>query len=130
MTAADDDAVTQVIAGERALLTPAVRTCAAALDRLLDPEFTEIGRSGRLWTRAEILAELPALAAAGTAIRDASGPAAPVRDAEMTGRRLADDLVLLTFITEVPGRRARRTSLWRRSGGTWRVLHHQGTPLA
>jgi hypothetical protein len=56
----DDEAVAEVIALERALLTREVRSSAAALDALLDPEFTETGASGRRWTRAEILAELPA----------------------------------------------------------------------
>ena len=60
----DDEAVAEVIARERALLTREVRSSAAALDALLDPEFTETGASGRRWTRAEILAALPAEAGA------------------------------------------------------------------
>jgi hypothetical protein len=119
----DDEAVAEVIALERALLTREVRSSAAALDALLDPEFTETGASGRRWTRAEILAALPAGAGAG------SGPPGPDRIADhaMAGRRLAADVVLLTFETDHQGRRARRVSLWRRSGGRWRLLYHQGT---
>jgi len=115
--APDDEAVAEVIALERALLTREVRSSAAALDELLDPEFTETGASGRLWTRAEILAGLPA------------GPPGPDRIADhaMAGRLLAADVVMLTFETDHEGRRARRVSLWRRSGGRWRVLYHQGT---
>ena len=45
----------------------------------------------------------------------------------MAGRRLAADVVMLTFETDHEGRRARRVSLWRRSGGRWRLLYHQGT---
>lgn len=45
----------------------------------------------------------------------------------MAGRRLAADVVMLTFETDHQGRRARRVSLWRRSGGRWRLLYHQGT---
>ncbi len=107
----------EVIALERALLTREVRSSTAALDALLDPEFTETGASGRRWTRAEILADLPA------------GPPGPdqIADYAMAGRRLAADVVMLTFETDHNGRRARRVSLWRRAGGRWRVLYHQGT---
>lgn len=117
----DDEAVAEVIALERALLTREVRSSAAALDALLDPEFTETGASGRRWTRTEILAALPA----------GAGPSPPgpdrIADHAMAGRRLAADVVMLTFETDHEGRRARRVSLWRRSGGRWRLLYHQGT---
>jgi hypothetical protein len=118
----DDEAVAEVIALERALLTREVRSSAAALDALLDPEFTEAGASGRRWTRAEILAELPA----GEAAAAPTGPDR-IADHAMAGRRLAADVIMLTFETDNQGRRARRVSLWRRSGGRWRVLYHQGT---
>jgi hypothetical protein len=118
----DDEAVAEVIALERALLTHGVRSSAAALDALLDPEFTETGASGRRWTRAEILAGLPA----GEAGARPPGPDR-IADHAMAGRRLAADVVMLTFETDHQGRRARRVSLWRRSGGRWRVLYHQGT---
>jgi len=124
----DDDAVAEVIALERALLTREVRASAAALDALLDPEFTETGASGRQWTRAEILAALPA-GEAGQAGAASPGPDR-IADHAMTGRRLAADVVMLTFETDNQGRRARRVSLWRRSGGRWRVLYHQGTLAA
>ena len=113
----DDAVVAEVIALERALLTREARSSATALDALLDPEFTETGASGRLWTRAEILAEMPA-----------SSPRPDrIADHAMAGRRLAADVVMLTFETEHQGRRARRVSLWRRSSGRWRLLYHQGT---
>jgi hypothetical protein len=50
-------------------------------------------------------------------------------DEDMEGRHLADDLVLLTYVSDNDGRRARRSSLWRRSGGSWRMVFHQGTLL-
>ena len=121
----DDEAVAEVIALERALLTREVRSSAMALDELLDPEFTETGASGRRWTRAEILAELPDEAEAGA--RPGSPGPHRIADHAMAGRRLAADVVMLTFETDHDGRRARRVSLWRRSGGRWRVLYHQGT---
>ena len=120
----DDEAVAEVIALERALLTREVRSSAAALDELLDPEFTETGVSGRRWTRAEILAELLAEADAEA---EAEAGQDRIADHTMAGRWLAADVVMLTFETDHEGRRVRRVSLWRRSGGRWRVLYHQGT---
>jgi len=111
--------VTEVIVWERALLHPDVRSSAEQLDRLLDPDFREIGASGRLWTRAETIEAL----AGGGEVRRGE----PIGDSEMQGRRLASDLVLLTYVSHAAGRRAWRTSLWRRSGSQWRLLHHQGT---
>ena len=95
-----------------------MRTSPALVDALLDPEYSEIGASGRLWTRAEIIDAL-----AGERRSD------PILDEQMTARVLTAELVLLTYVSDAGGRRARRSSLWRRSGGRWRVLHHQGTLL-
>ena len=108
----------EVIARERESLRPEVRASAAALDRLLDPDFREIGASGRLWTRAAAIEAVPTWE-----------QAAPILDEDMEARRLAGDLVLLTYVSDHDGRRARRSSLWRRSGGSWRMVFHQGTLL-
>jgi hypothetical protein len=116
--ATQDDAVAEVIAKERESLRPEVRASAEALDRLLDPDFREIGASGRLWTRAATIEAVPTWP-----------QAVPIPDEDMEGRRLADDLILLTYVSDNSGRRARRSSLWRRSGGSWRMLFHQGTLL-
>ena len=51
-----DDEVAAVIERELALLTPEVRGSADQLEELLDPDFEEIGKSGRLWTRDEMIA--------------------------------------------------------------------------
>ena len=104
---------------ERALLTPDARRSAERLDELLDPEFREIGASGRLWTRAELVAALP----------EDEGPDEPVAAEQFEGVEVAPGLVLLTYVSDPDGRAARRSSLRRRSGGRWRLLHHQGTLL-
>ena len=109
-----------VIERELALLSPAVRGSAAALEELLDPEFREVGASGHLWTRGETVAAL-------TAEDGARQPHTVASEFEDTV--LGPDLVLLTYVSEQDGGRARRASLWRRTAGSWRVLYHQGTPL-
>lgn len=117
----ETDAVRLATERELALLSFDVRRSAAAVEDLLDPEFREIGASGRLWTRAEMAAAL-----AG----DLSDEEGSIAATEFHGMALAPDLVLLTYVSDRNGRRARRSSVWRRSKGSWRVLHHQGTLLS
>jgi ribonuclease HI len=42
---------------------------------------------------------------------------------------LAEGFALLRWDSAYQGRRARRTSLWRRDDVGWRQVHHQGTLL-
>jgi hypothetical protein len=113
--------VQEAIDRERSLFWPEVRGSAEQVDGLLDPEFTEIGASGRLWDREAMVAAL------SRSFRDEM----PVRivDSEMTGRLIAPGVVLLTYVSDSNGRRARRSSTWRRHEDGMRVVHHQGTPL-
>jgi hypothetical protein len=115
----DHSAVDAVVALELELLRPEVRRSQARLEELLDPGFTEIGASGRLWSRAAMMA----------ALTEHDEVREPVPVVEVTGRAVGPDLVLLTYVSDPQGRAARRSSLWRRSGASWRLLHHQGTPL-
>lgn len=110
--------VQAVVTAERRLLEPSVRTDRAAIDRLLHPEFTEIGASGRLWTRAEILDAMPTWE-----------PTADLVVSDLVADALDPDTVLLTYVCSSATRRTRRSSIWRRDGERWRVRFHQGTPL-
>ncbi|NBM18071.1 DUF4440 domain-containing protein [Streptomyces sp. GC420] len=115
----DRAAVQAAVDGEMRLLDPEVRASGDLVDAYLHPDFTEIGQSGRVWDRAAILAALPAGATAEEERITAS---------EMRGVRLAHDVVHLTFVTEWNGSRARRSSLWLRTGEGWKLWFHQGTP--
>ncbi|MCX4710794.1 nuclear transport factor 2 family protein [Streptomyces griseus] len=112
------------IDGELRLLDPAVRLSRSLAATLLDPEFVEVGASGRRWTYEEMVAALPDLEGGG-----ADGPR--FEPSGMTGVVLAPGLVHLTYETVVGGERARRSSLWRRRAGetAWRLYYHQGTPV-
>ncbi|WP_218145258.1 nuclear transport factor 2 family protein [Nocardioides luteus] len=112
--------VAEVMALERELQTAAARTDPRRLTELLAPDFEEIGASGRLWDLASILEML--------AGEDDGTPDIEVR--ELTGRMIADDMVLLRWQSVRGERRARRTSLWQRRPEGWRLVHHQGTPIA
>lgn len=112
--------VQQVVERELALLAHEVRKSRAWVDELLDPWFQEIGASGRHWTRAEMIDALTA---------GDEGPEERIPVVDITGTSIASDVVLLTYVSDPQRRAARRSSIWRRTSGQWRLLHHQGTLL-
>ena len=105
----------QVIALERALLEDATRSDTAAVAALLHPQWSEVGRSGRLWTRAEILDEIGPLAS-------------PVTLDVISCLRVGEDALLLTWRASTDSGSTLRSSLWVRTSGHWQQLFHQGTP--
>jgi hypothetical protein len=102
-----------VIELEQHLLKPEVRLDRHILLALLHEDFREFGASGRTYDRESIVKTL--LASEG-------------RNAEawnFHATRLGPDAVLLTYRTDT----SLRTSAWLRGAdGSWRMLHHQGTP--
>ncbi|MET8937655.1 nuclear transport factor 2 family protein [Streptomyces rubiginosohelvolus] len=126
----DTAAVNAAIDAELQLLDPAVRTSRALAARLLDPEFIEVGASGRRWTYEEMLAALPDLDG-GSGSGEGDGNRPRFEPSRMVGVVLAPGIVHLTYETDFDGRRARRSSLWRRQDGEtgWRMYYHQATPV-
>ncbi|RAJ66772.1 ribonuclease HI [Streptomyces sp. Amel2xB2] len=115
-----DPQVSDVIAAEYETLTPECRADPGRLGGFLAPDFHEFGASG-----AEFGVEGTAERVA--AYTDPEGE--PIRVERMRGFRLADGLVMVKYTSENNGRRAHRTSLWRRAApGRWQMFHHQGTP--
>lgn len=116
-----DDSIAVLVAGaERRLLEPEVRRDPESLGELLHDSFREIGKSGRLWTRDELIDVMT------------GSDAVELQSAVVTGEHVqlvAPDLALLTYTLDANGERSRRSSLWRISGDAPRLLFHQGTPL-
>ncbi|ARF52812.1 DUF4440 domain-containing protein [Streptomyces gilvosporeus] len=111
-------AVQAAIAAEMRLLDPDVRASPVLVSELLDPQFTEIGASGRRWDATSILT----VTSAGSV-----APESPVKVSEMAGVVLAPGIVHLTYFADNNGRRAWRSSLWRMTATGWRMYFHQGT---
>ncbi len=120
----ETDEVGEAIAGELRLMDPGVRASRSLARQLLDPDFVEVGASGRRWTYEEMLAALPELDGAAE-----DGPR--YEPSDFTGVLLAPGLVHLTYETTVDGNRARRSSLWRKqgAGAPWQMYYHQATPV-
>ncbi|MEO6117294.1 MAG: nuclear transport factor 2 family protein [Pseudolysinimonas sp.] len=107
------------IAAEQRLLEPAVRADPAAVSELLDDDFTEIGQTGRVWTRSAIIAALAA----------DSGDQAVVETSGWAVREVGPQLALVEFETSRDGIQVRRSTLWRLRDGVWRAVAHQATRI-
>jgi len=100
-----------------------VRSDREKLDQLLHPRFREFGRSGRIYTKAEILAEF-----------SDQPQTYEVWSQEFHVEPLSEELALLTYRSAHVDREGNlerhtnRSSLWQSTDGGWRMLFHQGTP--
>jgi hypothetical protein len=102
---------------------PRVRSDRARMEQLLHPEFIEIGRSGKIYTRADVLNEF-----AG------QPPAYSVWSQDFAVTRMAPQLAMLLYRSahivdaERLDRHTIRASLWQSTERGWQVRFHQGTP--
>lgn len=105
----------RVIELERLLLSDAVRSDPSRVAALLHPEFREIGASGRLHERPDILATI--------------GPLDPPATLEVLEvQHINADQILLLWRSAWGDRNDLRSSLWVRRSGDWVQRYHQGTP--
>ncbi|NKX52059.1 DUF4440 domain-containing protein, partial [Arthrobacter deserti] len=105
-----------VLALEEELLRPETRDDFGRMAMLLHPDFAEIGESGRLWTREDII----------NALRPE-----PAADSELdllAVERLSEESILVTYRSRGRNGSSLRSSLWLREAGRWRLHFHQGTP--
>ncbi len=104
-----------VVRLERALLTDDVRADPASVAALLHPEWAEVGRSGRLLSREDLLASIGPLTDRVTLEVVSVDPVAP------------GALLLVWRADRGSGTSTLRSSLWVRSGERWLQRFHQGT---
>jgi len=92
------------------------------MDELFALDFWEIGRSGRIYQRAELI--FP------RAAKHPINARLPLENLQV--RRLDTATVQLTYVSEIVsgGRieRANRSSIWSWTGHRWQLRFHQGTP--
>ena len=100
-----------------------IRTDTNRLDVLLHESFCEIGRSGRLYQRNDIVGEM----------RTESSPPL-VWSQDFAVEEVAEGIALLTYRSAHMGengmlhRHSLRSSLWQRTDLGWQMRFHQGTP--
>ncbi|MFT4217718.1 MAG: ribonuclease HI family protein [Micropruina sp.] len=105
--------IDRVIVLERALASDDVRADPASVAALLHPDWCEIGRSGRLWTRADCLATIGPLLE-------------PVRLEVVSVDQVDARTILLIWRSIGAQDSALRSSLWVKDDD-WRQRFHQGT---
>ena len=110
------DMVEQFRARETAMWTTATRSDRTWMAAHLSPTFTEFGRSGRSYTRDEIL-EL---------VVGEIDVVLPLP--HFAARRLDDDVVLVTYRSISSDNHSNRASVWVRRVDRWLLEFHQGTP--
>jgi hypothetical protein len=104
---------------------PQVRTDHRQLERLLHPNFFEVGRSGALYSRAGVLAEFTD-----------QPPRYRVWSQDFQIESLTEGLALLTYRSAhiaddgTLERHTLRASLWQSTHQGWQLRFHQGTPVA
>ena len=96
----------------------------ARLEQLLHPDFVEFARSGRQYSRSEVLEEF--------SNSDVTMEAVHAESFELAD--LGQELALLTYLSAHRGpdgalyQRTLRSSLWVATEVGWRMRFHQGTP--
>ena len=121
----NDDGLLQTLQNlETELHLESTRRDSSRMAILLHPDFEEFGRSGRRYSRAEVLSEfasgssdLPAVMSQGFALT-----------------RFNEKFALLTYVSAHldssgrPYRHTLRSSLWVLTPAGWQMRFHQGTP--
>ncbi len=107
---------------EERLLRPEIRQSPAVLVTLLDDQFVEFGSSGQTYDKGSIIKAL------------LSEQTVRMSISEFRSTTLAPGLALVTYrvVAHLPDGRERhslRSSIWRFTDGSWRMIFHQGTPI-
>lgn len=107
---------------ETELHQPEVRSNTVRLDKLLHEAFTEIGQSGRRYTRDEIIDELAVEKDPGKVLSE-----------NFTVQQVSAGVAILTYSSahvDANGKESQRThrsSLWQETPKGWQIRFHQGT---
>jgi hypothetical protein len=99
-------------------------TSRADFEAMTEIGFWETGASGRRYSREFVLQELERRYQRNIKTDDSW------ETSDFFCQQLASDLYLLTYTLKQGNRLTRRSTIWRRAGGTWKVVYHQGTVLS
>ncbi len=117
----DEGLLQELLQLEQEMHLAETRSNRVRMDQLLHPEFMEIGRSGKLYSRDDILDEFQS---------EAPLPAIGVSNVQL--QALGKDHQLLNYLSwhedPEPHRFTLRSSIWEQHCGEWRLRFHQGTP--
>lgn len=99
------------------MLEHSTRTSQDYLNHIIADNFIEFGSSGHVWTKDDVLKDLP------------SENPHLFKISNFQTMKLAEDLALLTYSLNYNNRNTLRSSVWKNYEGTWKILFHQGTKI-
>jgi hypothetical protein len=114
-----EDLRTYLVSLETSLLDARARNPTKVAD-FLDAEYEELGSTGTLYTRAEVLG----------ALMHREGPAPGIKAQDFKVRELVPGVLLVTYSAiqdGTPEIHTARSSIWQLWGGKWKLTFHQGT---
>lgn len=100
---------------ELELVNPITRRNTDRLNELLSDDFEEVGSSGRIYSKRDILDILPVSSDVNYELND-------FRFINLSG-----DCILVKYKANTLGVGSYRTSVWVRAVNSWQMLHHQST---
>ncbi len=113
----------ELIAREPIFHRPEFGTSRQDFEAMTEPDFWEVGASGRRYSREFVLDTLEE--------RHAQPVEETFETRDFHCRELGPDTYLLTYTLIQDGQRVtRRSTIWRRSPAGWKLVYHQGTLVA
>jgi hypothetical protein len=122
---------------------PEFGTTRADFEKMTVEDFWEVGASGRIYSRSEVLDTLekrysrPHRDVQEGEVREGNVQERDVLENDVWEtmdfrcRKLAPDVYLLTYTLIQDGtRHTRRSTIWQRTTGGWKIVYHQGTVVA
>ena len=90
------------------------------LENRLADDFVEFGRSGKVWTRRDVINGLSAIT-----------EDKPYEISNFQADMLSETVVLARYISlnKESGEKALRSSVWVKNNGGWKIRFHQGTAV-
>lgn len=102
---------------ELELSDPSTRKDNKRVAELIADDFQEVGSSGRLFSKSEIMQELA----------EEEGVEFSVQGFRFVA--LSEKCVLVRYETVMQEKHAHRSSIWVLRNNAWQIIHHQGTPF-
>ena len=120
----DEQVLSELMAREPIFHRPEWSAARADDERMTAPDYWEVGASGRVYLREDVLPLLEKR-------RREGAQEETLEPTDFACRKLGPDCWLLTYHLVQGGvRRTRRATIWERAGETWRIVYHQGTIIA
>lgn len=94
----------------------------ADFERVVAPDFWEVGASGKIYTREFALSVLKN--------RTSTPAASNWQTSDYQVVQAGQDVYLLSYTLQQPQRITRRLTVWQHHAGNWQAIYHQGTVVA